>query len=234
MPYDLLLDEEFPPCSDLHLNGYDGFCFQSSSLELAARMSSLLSSSLPCYTRIDICYSNKLDQAAILRLRKYDLVCVTTCSSSSLLSIIKLGVDLIRIDLDSIQYLKKSTAGMLKENGLFVEIVIRDMMGNNHIKWMNALRRMLRLRFGPILVLSSGAKKHSDLRTVEDVIRMLMGFGLKERAAKRIVLNSERVLCAASLKRYTFGSTIANSIDEGRLKRDFILRKIKNSENKLS
>lgn len=223
MVYDLLIDEAFPEKESLKTAGYNGVCIESDDFELIREKSSGFSEVISCYTRRDVPYSNKIDQAAILRLRKYNLVCINTDSVLAIPSIIKLGADLIRIDLEAIKHLRKNTAGMLRENNLYVELVIKHGMGTKRVLWMRALRRLLRLRFGPILVISSGATGPSELRSEEEVARMLLSFGLGKRAAKKIVDNSEKVLRLAALKRYTYNSAVATLIDESNLKRDFIL-----------
>lgn len=223
--FDLNLNEKFTDFDEIDSIGCEGFCVTISATDIAGLRDPkpLPPCGKPLYTRINIAYSNRLDSATVARLRTYNIVCIVADSLTSLHTIAKLAPDMIQVPLDAIRHAKKTLAGTLREHKLFIELSIRDALGERRVAWMNACRKLLRLGCKRSLVISSGATVFTELRGGTEVARVLRLFGLRERTAQGVVGNAERLLRLAALRRYSTNGAIANSVERGAFKRDFII-----------
>lgn len=220
MFYDVGLNEDFKDFAELSQIECAGFCIaQTSSTPIE-----LPSLQVPVYSRIDIEFEGRLDSAKMAGLRKqFNVICIVVNSLASLPCISKLGPDIIQIPVELLRHVKKTLPGLLNENGIYVEVSIRDGLYGQRVPWMNGIRRLLRLGARKMLVISSGAKLGTELKGKNDVLRILDLYGVSGDQALAILDNTERMLRCAALKRYTCNHTIAVSTDQGPFKRDFIL-----------
>ncbi|ELA41483.1 uncharacterized protein VICG_01467 [Vittaforma corneae ATCC 50505] len=227
MYYDLNIDCQFKDFSELDCVDAKGYCMSMSPKENYRSISPFPVPALekPIYTRINIEYQNRLDQSIMNSLRKFDIVCIQNVDSANISSVIKLDPDVIGLKIDEVRHIKKSFINTLKEKKLYIEICIRDALygSREKILWMNSLRRLLKLGCARILVVSTGAQIFTELKTSNDICKILNVFGLSDDNVKKILRNSEDVLRSAALKRYSSRNAIVTNENEGKLKEDFII-----------
>lgn len=134
------------------------------------------------------------------------------------------------VRLEEVRHLKKTFINTLKEKDICIEVTLRDALYNSkdRIQWLNAVRRLLKLGCKRNLVVSSGAIISTELKSADDISKILGVFDLGGDTIKKILQNSEAVLRRAALKRFTSRGTIAVNEGEGRLKKDFIIDYLKN------
>ncbi|KAI5149620.1 ribonuclease P/MRP protein subunit RPP1 [Enteropsectra breve] len=215
MYYDLYLKQSYDSFDDMAGVKIKGFAIVDYEKQCASGS---------IYSRINVSYSNKLDQAMMAKLRlKYDIICVLADSIQSLQSIGKLGADIVQIELEALKHAKKTLPGFIQDKDIFLELVVSDALYGQRILWMNILRKLLKLGCKRNIILSSGAEHYTELRGENDLAKMLAVFGISEDNAYRILDNSRKVLRNAALRRYSSNGVIANSVPEGALKRDFII-----------
>jgi RNase P/RNase MRP subunit p30 len=227
MHYDLNIKESFGDFEDLENSEAKGFCmaFQSDSNFRGISQPVLPTLRKPLYSRIDLDYQNRLDQSAMAHLQRFNIVCLRNVDSTNISSVIKLDPDLISLRIEGLRHIKKSLVNVLKQKGIYVEMVLRDALysSKERVVWMNSLRRLLKLGCAKNLVISSGASIFTELKRSHDICKLLNLFGLSDDNARRVLLNSEAVLRKAAMKRYSFKNSVATSADEGSFKHDFIL-----------
>lgn len=180
---------------------------------------------LKLYTRINIPYNNKLDQATMTKLRRFNLVCINKIDNSNINSVLKLEPDLITLNLDFFKHIKKSFINQLKEKEMFVELSIRDALygSKERVRCMSCIRKLIKLGCYKNLVISSGAGIFTEVKRPADILKILSLFGLSDDRSCIILNNSERVLRKAALKRHSFRGAISNSVEADNFKNDFII-----------
>ncbi len=184
------------------------------------------SSHIPIYTRCNIEFTSKLDTTIINKLSKiYNVVCIRTNSFNNIPTISKLAPDLVEISLEQLKHIKKNFSGLLKDSNLFIEISIRDAIYTKRILWMSVLRKLLKYNCKKNIIISSAAKVFTELKSYNDIQRILRLFIKNENIIREIIQNSAILLEKAANKRFLTNGVIANSNDEGRFKKDFILKK---------
>ncbi|KAI4291571.1 ribonuclease P/MRP protein subunit RPP1 [Pancytospora philotis] len=220
MFYDIGLDAAFQDFGELGKAGCDGFCI-AQTLDSQPK---LPPTPVPVYSRIDVEYDGRLDSAKMSSLRRqFNLVCIIVDSLASLPTISKLNPDLVHIPVDMLRYIRKTLPGTLQENGTYVEVCVRDGMYENRVAWMNGLRKLLRLGCKKYLVVSSGARGFTELKSKNDVLRILDLYSISGSGALSILRNTERLLRCAALRRYSASHEVAVSTDQGPFKNDFII-----------
>jgi len=228
MYYDLNISAQFSDFSEFDEMDAKGYCITTPALEGHRNISvpQTPSAAKPLYTRVDIEYQGRLDQAAISSLRAFDVVSIRNVDSGNISSVLKLDPDLISLKMDEIRHIKKSFVNALKEKGLYIEMCLRDALYSpkERIQWMNSIRRLLKLGGGKILVISSGAQFFTELKSSNDICKILNVFGVSDDRVRNILRNSSEVLRKAALRRYTSNGAVASNENEGRLKEDFVVR----------
>lgn len=228
MFYDLNIHENFTEFKEVSNSGFQGCCISFLRNE---NPKSITLPTLPksdfcrIYSRIDLNYNTSIDQGVMSRLRMFDVVCISNVDSSNISSIIKLGPDLIRLKPEGLKHIKKSFINTLKEKQIYLELILREALygSKDRIIWMNTLRRLLKLGCAKNLIISSGAKVFTEVKRPDDIYKILNLFGFSNDSCKKILHNSEDVLRRAALKRFSSNGAIANTVEEGDLKRDFII-----------
>lgn len=229
MFFDLNLHEDFADFEELEKIECSGFCIAFSIDDIGkalggAKLDGRGGAGSRLYTRLDMAYNTKLDSYAMGRLRQlYDVICITTDSLAAMPTIAKLEPDLVRVRLEEIRHAKKTLAGTLGESGMHIELCVRDALRGQRVLWMNACRRLIRLGCRRSLVISSGAESFVGLKGRRDLARILGLFGLGEGRSGDVLDNSGRLLRLAALRRYSCREVIANSVERGSLKQDFIV-----------
>lgn len=223
MYFDININEDFDSIEQLDAVDCSGFCLTFK--KYTQENISIPSIKKSIYSRLDVEYSTKLDPSIITKYRKYNIICIETDSPSSIPSIIKLQPDLIRIKMDVIRHIKKSVIRNLVENGMFIEMRIADCLYNSkdRVMWLNACRRILKFGGFKSLVISTGAKIITETRSDRDIYKMMNILGLSDDRIKNILNNSEILLRAAAMKRYSINGAISNSLDQGKFKNDFVI-----------
>ena len=228
MSYDLNLNYSFTDFKELENIDHKGFCICSEAKEnlktiIPPVYDSLNSKSL--YTRVNVEYHNRLDSSTIKYLSKFDLVCIKGVDNTNISSVIKLNPDLIILKAEEIKHIKRTFINTLKQKEIYVELIIKDALysGKERIIWMNNIRRLLKFGCLKQLIISSGASVFTELKSSIDICKLMSVFGLSDDKTKRILKNSEIVLRNAALKRYSSGGICASSVEEGELKKNFII-----------
>lgn len=227
MHYDLNIKESFRDFESLESEETKGFCmvFQSCGNFRAISQPTLPTLRKPLYSRIDIDYQSFLDQSAMAHLQRFNIVCLRNVDNSNISSVIKLDPDLVSIRAEDLKHIKKSFINVLKQKGIYVEMVLRDALysSKERVAWMSSLRKLLKLGCAKNLVISSGASIFTELKRTHDICKLLNLFGLSDDNARKVLLNSEAALRRAAMKRYSFKGSIATSAEEGSFKNDFII-----------
>lgn len=227
MHYDLNISDCFKDLKRLEDSESSGFCMTFQSEDNLRHISPppLPVLAKPIYSRINVEYHSRLDQSAMARLQKFNIVCLKGVDSSNISSVIKLEPDLVNIRIEGLKHIKKSFINLLKQKGICIEMVLRDTLYNSkeRIAWMNAMRKLVRLGCTRNLVISSGATIFTELKRPHDICKLLNLFGLSDDVSRRVLLNSEGVLRKAAMKRYSFKNSIATDENEGNFKHDFVL-----------
>ncbi|KAM0680952.1 hypothetical protein GINT2_000734 [Glugoides intestinalis] len=227
MYYDLNIDTKFSDIDELNNIDAKGFCMAITAVGNLREISqlSIPKTIKPIYTRINVSYQTSLDSAIMHRLRKFDIICIEEVTNSNIASVIKLSPEIITIKKDEIKYIKRSFINTLKEKGIYIEVTIKDALYTQKEKiiWMNILRRLIRLGCYKNLIISSGSTVFTELKSSNDICKILNVFGLSDNSVKKILLNSEKVLEKAAFTRYASNETIATNENEGRLKQDFLI-----------
>ena len=92
------------------------------------------------------------------------------------------------------------------------------------VVWLRNVFNLLRIPRGKNVVFSSEARCATELKHPNDIYRFLRFAGLSKRRAETVANdNPTSLLRSAALRRYTFKGCVATSLEEGNLKRDFIL-----------
>lgn len=232
MYFDLNIDESFSQFADLESADTAGFCMLFSQKEGLGSINTP-NTRKPIYSRINIEYQNRLDQSKMNNLRRYDIVCITNIDNNNISSIIKLEPDLVTVKLEDIRHLKKTFINTLKQKDICIEICIKNALYNSkdRIQWLNGVRRLLKLGCKRNLVISSGATISTELKSADDICKILGVFDLSGDTIKKILQNSEGVLRRAALRRFTSKGVIAvnenecksKNDGESSLKKDFII-----------
>lgn len=227
MYYDLNIDCNFKDIPELEEMDANGYCMTKYAFENYKNVTvpAVPQTSKPIYTRVEIDYQNRLDQVAMSSLRLFDVVSIRNVDSSNISSVMKLDPDIISLKSEAIKHIKKSLINSLKQKGFYIEICLRDALygQKERIQWMSSLRKLLKIGASKILVISSGAQVFTELKSINDISKILNVFGLSNDRVKKILSNSADVLRRAALKRYSSNGAIATNENEGRLKEDFVI-----------
>lgn len=227
MFYDINLDQNFTDFEELEKSDFKGFCMSFEAKENLRNISppKLPVLKKPIYTRVNVDFSNKLDSSVLLSLQQFNLVCIKNVDNSSINSIVKMDPDLIQLKFDEIKHLKKTFANLLKEKDIFIEITTKDALygSKERVRWMNGVRRLIKLGCTKNLVFSSNASVFTELKDSNDICKMLNLFGISDDVVKKILSNSEKVLRKAALKRYSSKGICATTEEEGIFKQDFVI-----------
>lgn len=137
-------------------------------------------------------------------------------------------VDIIKFDLSRMGF--SFRGGYVRKainRGVFFEIEVRDALygTKERVSWMRNAQSILRITKGRGIVITSGARCCTEIKSIQDMYKILRFLGLSHRRAEMVLKeNSQRLLKSCALKRYTFKGCVANDLEEGNLKQDFILK----------
>ncbi|KAH9410930.1 RNase P subunit p30 [Ordospora pajunii] len=237
MYYDVNLSDEYSAdeVKGLEESEYQGFCVNKKVK--AGEFGRLmwkprdLGVEKGCYSRIELEFAEgeaiSYDQKKAM---KSDVFVVKIGGAGGLDKLIKLQPDMISFDYSSSVLRLKSglVKTAIKEN-IFFEIPIREGLygAEQRVWWMRNVRKLLFVTKGKNVVVSSSARRLSELKRVEDVVVMLQMFGLKRRRAEEVLRNSKRLLEQCAMRRHCNKGMVVTSTDDGALKRDFLVKKYK-------
>ncbi|KAM0671292.1 putative subunit p30 of RNase P/RNase MRP [Ordospora colligata] len=235
MYYDVNVSEDY--CTDevkgLEESEYQGFCVckkvKAGEFNRLLWKPKDLGVKNGWYSRIELEFAEgeaiNYDQKKAM---KSDVFVVRIGGAEGLDKLIKLQPDMISFDYSSpVLRLKSGLVKTAMKENIFFEIPIREGLYGveQKVMWMRNVRKLLFVTKGKNVVVSSGAKRLSELKRVKDVILMLQTFGLKRKRAEQVLCNSKRLLEHCAMRRHCHKGMVVTSVDDGALKRDFLMKK---------
>ncbi|CAD26425.1 hypothetical protein [Encephalitozoon cuniculi GB-M1] len=210
---------------------YQGFCMnrvvRPGDLERLGCRSPELLGTKRWYNRVEVVFEEG-EQVGYdpKKATKWDLFVVRMNGTAGMDRLIKLQPDMITFNYASQGLPFK--AGLIKtaiKENIFLEVPLRESLygGPSGVMWMRNVRRLLFITNGKNVVFSSGARRFTEIKKPGDIAKMLEMLGVTKRRAEEMMLNPERLLRSCAAKRYCYRDSIVHSVDEGLLKRDFIL-----------
>ncbi|KAF7683069.1 Ribonuclease P protein subunit drpp30 [Astathelohania contejeani] len=183
------------------------------------------------YTRIEIDVRKEdLSFFNIKRVPNYDIISIKASDEAVLRkACTEWYPDLITFDNGL-----KLKDGYIRDamfKNVFFEITVSDALYNSkdRINWMRCVRNILKITKGRNVIISSGAVCGTEIKRPWELVKLLNCFGLSDdRGMNMIKDNPVRLLENCALKRYAYRGVVANNLDEGILKRNFILNKYLN------
>ncbi|ADM12051.1 RNase P subunit p30-like protein [Encephalitozoon intestinalis ATCC 50506] len=238
MYYDVNISLDYPKqdIEELEKSEYEGFCVNKTmrpkDLERLSHGSLEFPGAKRYYNRAEIVFGEGEQIGYDFRkAMRYDLFVVKLSGTEGMDKIIKHQPDMITFDYGGkVLPFKPGLVKTAIREGIFFEIPMREGLrgGSLTIMWIRNVRRLLFITNGKNIVVSSGAQCSMEIKKVRDVVKMLEMFGLGEKRALEVMLNSERLLKRCAMKRHCYRDSIVHSVDEGALKRDFVLSLYKN------
>ncbi|KAG5860545.1 RNase P/RNase MRP subunit p30-like protein [Encephalitozoon hellem] len=216
---------------ELEENEYRGFCvnkvMRPRDLEKIKYEPIELLGTKPCYSRVEIVFEEKEEVGYdVKKSMRYDLFVVRLNGVSGMDKLIRHQPDMVTFNYGS-QFLPFKSGLVrtaIKEN-IFFEVPLRESLygGASSVTWMRNVRRLLFITNGKNVVFSSGARCSTEIKKPRDIMKMLEMFGLRKKRASEVMLNSLRLLRSCAMRRYCHRDSIIHNVDEGALKRDFVL-----------
>lgn len=231
--YDVNLNSTYPITKlfELEKNDVAGYCINKiiKPKELNGLSKSKMNYELNkgIYSRIEVDFSSIENISYDTKKHLlYDLFVIKINDTSNIDKIIKYSPDMVRFDLISVLHaFKHKLIRTLVKEKIFIEIVIKDGLSDeNRELWMKNIRRLLAICKGKNVVFSSGASDPSELKTADEIYRLVKMFGIKHRRALEMLQNPEKLLHLCAIKRHTYKNMIFNTNDEGSLKKDFLIK----------
>ncbi|AFN83536.1 RNase P subunit p30-like protein [Encephalitozoon romaleae SJ-2008] len=216
---------------ELEENEYEGFCvnriIKPRDLEKIRYEPVEFLGAKPCYSRVEVVFEEKEEVGYdAKKSMKYDLFVVRLNGVAGMDRLIRCQPDMITFNYGSqiLPFKCGLVRTAIKEN-IFFEVPLRESLygGTSSIMWMRNVRKLLFITNGKNVVFSSGARCSTEIKRPRDITKMLEMFGLKKKRASEVMLNSLRLLRRCAMKRYYYRGSITHSVDEGSLKRDFVL-----------
>ncbi|KCZ80274.1 hypothetical protein H312_02332 [Anncaliia algerae PRA339] len=138
----------------------------------------------------------------------------------------KYDTDLISLDLSKPLFLiKESMVRKAVQRNIFFEIKMVYGLYSEKTYFIRNVQTLLNYTKGKNIIFSSGAHILTELKTEEDIMCFLSILNVKNSWLKRIKENKEKFFCSVAAKKYIYKSCVVSEVDEGPLKRDFILSK---------
>ncbi|TBU11339.1 subunit p30 of RNase P [Hamiltosporidium tvaerminnensis] len=233
MYYDLNIQESFDTSDIQELNQteYEGFCItrtcDSKTYANKDKIKKFKNLTKKIYSKVEIDIETE-DYSTFLytKIPCYDVISLKISNNTILKSAVKeWHPDIITFDFTNPDL--KLHKGYIKEGilkNIFYEIPIRDALYDTKTKinWLKNTNQLLKITKGKNTLFSSNATCFTEIKRPMDIVKLLQSLGISEDQGHKIIQNSEECLKTCAFKRYCYRG-ISNSLEEGQLKRDFII-----------
>lgn len=138
------------------------------------------------------------------RAMQADLFVINLGESGCVRSAVEIGPDMITMSFTRRMYCFSRCDVMeaIRRNIFFEICTVGSLYGRgDKMVWMGNVRRLLRATGGRNVVISSGARGPTEMKSAWDFLRILSVFGVDGGSGRAILTNSERLLRSCSLRR---------------------------------
>ncbi|EPR80054.1 RNase P subunit p30 [Spraguea lophii 42_110] len=179
------------------------------------------------YTKICIRLKEEnISRFYIKTIPYYDIISILVKDNNSMEVATGWDIDVITIDIGVDTNIKRGLIKNCIHKGIFIEIPLRGGLYDRD-NWLRNVNRILGITKGKNTIITSGAKEKHELKHLRDIKEFLKIFNFKEERIKEITEeNPKKLLKNAALKRFS-ANGVVNNLDEGNLKRNFILNEYK-------
>lgn len=229
MYFDVGISEGFTPPED---SEYTGFCVthRMDSGSTSAPVFAFPTTAKRLYKKVEVdVRAQDVTTMQLNRLTGHEVLAIKVSDENTLkYACDKWDVDIITLDFSTAAFPVKD--GWIRNainRNVFFEIELRKALygSKERVTWLKNVHNLLRITRGRNTVISSGATCSTEVKSVWDIYKFLRFLGLSHRRAQMVMHeNASRLLRACALKRYAFKGCVANDLDEGNLKFDFILK----------
>lgn len=210
---------------------YTGFCItkQIKSSNISMPVFETVHSSKRFYRKVVVeILPEDVARMQLGKLRGYDVLAVKVLDENTFRYVCeKWNTDIIMLDLSKLEFpLKDGLVRNAIERGVFFDVEMRDALyeSKERVCWMKNVFSLLRITNGRNIVFSSGARCSTEIKRPQDIYKFLRFVGLSPLRAEMVTKeNPRRLLKLCALRRYSFKGCIANDLNEGSLKADFII-----------
>lgn len=217
--------------SSLEDTDYTGFCItkQIKSSSVSVPAFETVCSSKRFYRKVVVeVLPEDVARMQLGKLSGYDVLSVKVSDENTFKHACeKWATDIITFDIAKVEFpLKDGLVRKAIERDVFFEVEMRDALyeSRERVCWMRNVFSLLRITNGRNVVFSSGARCSTEIKRPQDICTFLRFAGLNPRRAEMVTKeNPRRLLKLCALRRYTFKGCVANDLDEGSLKADFII-----------
>eukprot|EP00866_Antonospora_locustae_P001510 jgi/Antlo1/1510/2056 len=229
MYFDVGIAEFF---SSLEDTDYTGFCVTKQIRSSCASVPAFetVHSSKRFYKKVVVeILPEDIARMQLGKLRGYDVLSIKISDENTFrYACEKWCTDIITFDLARIEFpLKNGLVRKAIERDVFFEVEMRNALYENRerVCWMKNVFNLLHITKGRNVVFSSGARCSTEIKRPQDIHKFLRFAGLNPRRAEMVTKeNPHRLLKLCALRRYSFKDCVANDVDEGSLKADFIIK----------
>lgn len=235
MYYELNIKEDFnvKDAKYIDQSSYAGICVAKkmtiSELQKVKKISIDLPVAKQIYSRIDVHIdTSSPSNLSFKQHGKADMLVAVLDSFMNIEKVIQARPDMVSFNFaDPSLKFKFSQIKSIIRQKIFFEVPISSALYDSkaRIVWIGNVRKLLKFTNGKNVVVTSAAKEGTEIKKPRDIKRMLGIFGLSEKKAAGVMRNSERLLLQCAMRRYTYKNCLACDMEEGNLKRDFILKR---------
>ncbi|UYI27052.1 ribonuclease P/MRP protein subunit RPP1 [Encephalitozoon cuniculi] len=132
-----------------------------------------------------------------------DLLAIRLERPEDFKEVVKVSPDVITFDYTKSFLIGRDEVVEATKRNIFFEIpLVHGMYGcGDKSMWMRNARRLLEATGGVNVVVGSGAACSTEMRSRQDVIKILEGLGMSRDGGKRVLLNSARLVRSCDIRR---------------------------------